>query len=82
VRARAVVCVCVCVRACVRETAFRIGEIINKRYTVHASHGKGVFSTVLIAKDAQNDNIDVAIKVIRNNDTMYVQHSLSSGNVL
>jgi serine/threonine-protein kinase PRP4 len=36
---------------------------------------------VLIAKDAQNDNIDVAIKVIRNNDTMYVQHSLSSDNV-
>lgn len=51
--------------------AFRIGEVINKRYTVNASHGKGVFSTVLIAKDAQNNDVDVAIKVIRNNDTMF-----------
>jgi serine/threonine-protein kinase PRP4 len=55
--------------------AFRIGEVINKRYTVNASHGKGVFSTVLIAKDAQNNDVDVAIKVIRNNDTMYMRRT-------
>lgn len=58
--------------------AFRIGEVVNKRYTIHASHGKGVFSTVLMAKDNRSKDAEVAIKVIRNNDTMYDHvHSLA-----
>ena len=40
-----------------------------------AAHGKGVFSTVVRAKDLKagpTDPEEVAIKIIRNNDKMYV----------
>jgi serine/threonine-protein kinase PRP4 len=50
---------------------FRIGEVLQDRYRVFSSHGKGVFSTVLRAQDTLNDDKEVAIKVIRNNETMY-----------
>lgn len=33
--------------------------------------GKGVFSSVVKAKDTKEGGREVAIKVIRNNDTMY-----------
>nr|PNR47769.1 hypothetical protein PHYPA_012242 [Physcomitrium patens] len=53
---------------------FRIGETLDGRYNVLASHGSGVFSTVVRAYDTKagkNDPEEVAIKIIRNNDTMY-----------
>jgi hypothetical protein len=50
---------------------FRVGETLDNRYTVFSSHGKGVFSTVLRARDLQNNQEEVAIKVIRANATMY-----------
>ncbi|KAK6931485.1 Protein kinase domain [Dillenia turbinata] len=52
----------------------RFGEILDGRYEVTAAHGKGVFSTVVRAKDlkaGKGDPEEVAIKIIRNNDTMY-----------
>ncbi|CAD6244838.1 unnamed protein product [Miscanthus lutarioriparius] len=54
--------------------AYRFGELLGGRYEITAAHGKGVFSRVVGAKDleAGTDAPDrVAIKIIRNNDTMY-----------
>ena len=45
--------------------------MLDNRYHVHSNLGKGVFSSVVKAKDTK-ECIDVAIKIIRNNDTMYV----------
>ncbi|KAH0664808.1 hypothetical protein KY285_026014 [Solanum tuberosum] len=53
---------------------YRFGEILDGRYEILAAHGKGVFSTVVRAKDLKarpGDPTKVAIKIIRNNDTMY-----------
>lgn len=58
---------------------FQVGEIIRSRYEVFATHGRGVFSSVLRARDVkhleQGMSKDacpqVAVKVIRANDTMY-----------
>lgn len=56
---------------------FQVGEVMTSRYEVLANVGKGVFSTVLKAKDlsAPLEPLagprEVAIKVIRANDTMY-----------
>jgi serine/threonine-protein kinase PRP4 len=47
----------------------RIGEILDGRYQVLANLGRGVFSSVVKAKD-QETNEEVAIKLIRNNETM------------
>ncbi|GLT91781.1 hypothetical protein SLE2022_096540 [Rubroshorea leprosula] len=54
--------------------SYRIGELLDGRYEVSASHGKGVFSTVVRAKDLKagsGDPDEVAIKIIRNNETMH-----------
>lgn len=51
-------------------TATRIGEILDERYTVLTNLGRGVFSSVVRAKD-QITNEEVAIKLIRSNETMY-----------
>lgn len=54
---------------------YRFGEILDGRYEVTAAHGKGVFSTVVRAKNLKTGNgepDEVAIKIIRNNDTMWV----------
>ncbi|TKY69373.1 Serine/threonine-protein kinase PRP4-like [Spatholobus suberectus] len=54
--------------------SYRFGEVFDGRYEVTAAHGKGVFSTVVRAKNLKNSNgepEEVAIKIIRNNDTMY-----------
>jgi serine/threonine-protein kinase PRP4 len=58
-----------------------LGEVLNDRYHVyqvsmHADFlpqvlGKGVFSSVVRAKDKSNNDVDVAIKIIRSNQTMY-----------
>ncbi|KAL5709409.1 non-specific serine/threonine protein kinase [Ranunculus cassubicifolius] len=53
--------------------SFRIGELLDDRYEVIASHGKGVFSTVVRAKDhkaGDGEPEEVAIKFVRSNDTM------------
>ncbi|AFZ80294.1 protein kinase domain containing protein [Theileria equi strain WA] len=47
-----------------------IGEMLNSRYRVLSEMaGKGVFSSVLECFDLEN-NVNVAIKIIRNNDMM------------
>ncbi|KAK7306943.1 hypothetical protein VNO77_39589 [Canavalia gladiata] len=54
--------------------SYRFGEILDGRYEVIAAHGKGVFSTVVRAKNLKIGNgepEEVAIKIIRHNDTMY-----------
>lgn len=50
----------------------RIGEVLDDRYTITAHLGKGVFSSVLRAVDKEKDEAEnqVAIKVIRCNETM------------
>ncbi|KAL4906075.1 hypothetical protein BDW74DRAFT_138095 [Aspergillus multicolor] len=47
----------------------RIGELIDGRYHVQQNLGKGMFSSVVRAKDSKTGNV-VAIKIIRQNDTM------------
>jgi serine/threonine-protein kinase PRP4 len=49
--------------------AFRIGEILFKKYQVTGFHGQGVFSSVLKATDIESKK-EVAIKLLRNNDHM------------
>jgi serine/threonine-protein kinase PRP4 len=54
---------------------FAMGEIVDGRYEVFAVHGRGVFSTVLRARDLQqvvgmDSYAEVAIKVIRANEPM------------
>ncbi|OIW04666.1 hypothetical protein TanjilG_07801 [Lupinus angustifolius] len=54
--------------------SYRFGEILDGRYEVTAAHGMGVFSTVVRAKNLKDGNgepEEVAIKIIRSNDTMY-----------
>eukprot|EP01121_Diplochlamys_sp_Union-15-3_P011139 TRINITY_DN3199_c0_g1_i3.p1 TRINITY_DN3199_c0_g1~~TRINITY_DN3199_c0_g1_i3.p1 ORF type:complete len:450 (+),score=54.82 TRINITY_DN3199_c0_g1_i3:79-1428(+) len=46
---------------------YRIGELLNNRYQVMRSHGKGVFGNVLEVKDLNTDTL-VAIKLLRNKD--------------
>ncbi|RDY02047.1 Serine/threonine-protein kinase PRP4-like protein, partial [Mucuna pruriens] len=54
--------------------SYRFGEVLDGRYEVIAAHGRGVFSTVVRAKNLKISNgepEEVAIKIIRSNDTMY-----------
>ncbi|RWW01202.1 hypothetical protein GW17_00035776 [Ensete ventricosum] len=58
--------------------SYRLGEVLDGRYEVIAAHGKGVFSTVVRAKDlkaGKGDPEEVAVKIIRNNDTMSVNEA-------
>ncbi|KAI7867711.1 kinase-like domain-containing protein [Spinellus fusiger] len=50
--------------------SIRIGERLDQRYQTLSNLGKGVFSSVVKAKDMET-NEEVAIKMIRNNETMY-----------
>src|SRR4051794_12705941 len=54
-----------------------LGEVLDKRYHVYANLGRGVFSSVVKARDTDGGE-DVAIKIIRNNETMCVSISFSS----
>lgn len=47
----------------------RLGELINGRYHVQQNLGKGMFSSVVRATDTTTGGL-VAIKIIRQNDTM------------
>ncbi|CAL8108574.1 unnamed protein product [Calicophoron daubneyi] len=49
----------------------RIGEILDKRYAVYGYTGHGVFSNVVRARDGARGNLEVAIKIIRNNEMMH-----------
>ena len=49
----------------------RIGEQLDRRYTVYGYMGQGVFSNVVRARDSLKGNQEVAIKIIRNNEMMY-----------
>ncbi|KAF8100891.1 hypothetical protein N665_0214s0051 [Sinapis alba] len=54
--------------------SYQFGELLDGRYEVIATHGKGVFSTVVRAKDLKAGPAEpevVAIKIIRNNETMH-----------
>lgn len=56
---------------------YRFGEVLDGRYEVIAAHGKGVYSNVVRARDLKagsGDPEEVAIKIIRSNDTMWVIH--------
>ncbi|KAH8808132.1 kinase-like domain-containing protein [Xylogone sp. PMI_703] len=46
-----------------------LGELLNARYHVQANLGRGMFSAVVRALDVQTKKL-VAIKLIRNNETM------------
>ncbi|KAI8377571.1 kinase-like domain-containing protein [Radiomyces spectabilis] len=48
----------------------RIGERLDDRYNTLATLGRGVFSSVVKARDTVTGE-DVAIKIIRSNETMY-----------
>ncbi|KAJ7517586.1 hypothetical protein O6H91_21G030300 [Diphasiastrum complanatum] len=53
---------------------YRIGEVLDGRYEVASSHGRGVFSHVVRARDlkaGRGDAEEVAVKIIRNNETMF-----------
>ncbi|GFP96609.1 serine/threonine-protein kinase prp4 homolog [Phtheirospermum japonicum] len=53
---------------------YRLGEILDGRYEIVAAQGKGVFSIVVRAKDLKakrGEPEEVAIKIIRSNETMY-----------
>lgn len=59
---------------------WRTGEMLAGRYEVFAAHGKGVFGSVLRARDHKSHALtlggqrpEVAIKMARANDTMYKQ---------
>ncbi|KAJ2079979.1 U4/U6 small nuclear ribonucleoprotein prp4 [Coemansia sp. RSA 988] len=47
-----------------------IGERLDDRYVVQAFLGQGVFSSVVRARDTQNHDASVAIKIIRQNEVM------------
>uniref|UniRef100_A0A7N0ZS22 Protein kinase domain-containing protein n=1 Tax=Kalanchoe fedtschenkoi TaxID=63787 RepID=A0A7N0ZS22_KALFE len=54
--------------------SYRLGELLGGRYEITAARGKGVFSSVVRAKDLKAGNGEleaVAIKIIRNNETMF-----------
>ncbi|GAA99695.1 hypothetical protein E5Q_06398 [Mixia osmundae IAM 14324] len=49
-----------------------LGELLDDgRYHVHANLGKGMFSSVVKAKDHQADGREMAIKIIRSQESMY-----------
>ena len=50
-----------------------MGEQLDRRYAVFGFTGSGVFSNVVRARDTLKGQQDVAIKIIRNNEMMYVR---------
>ena len=49
-----------------------IGEIIGEKYKVTSLVGKGVFASVIKALNIEESSrVEVAIKILRNNDVMY-----------
>ncbi|KAG0362425.1 U4/U6 small nuclear ribonucleoprotein prp4 [Podila minutissima] len=50
---------------------FGHGELLDGRYLVTSVLGKGVFSSVVKARDNKEGDSEVAIKILRSNETMY-----------
>ncbi|KAF8984527.1 U4/U6 small nuclear ribonucleoprotein prp4 [Entomortierella lignicola] len=50
---------------------FGHGELLDGRYLVTSVLGKGVFSSVVKARDNKDGDAEVAIKILRSNETMY-----------
>lgn len=48
----------------------RIGEMLDKRYSVFGYTGQGVFSNVVRVRDTARANQEAAVKIIRNNEMM------------
>jgi len=48
---------------------YRVGEVLNGRFILLGSYGKGVFSTVIRSTD-QEMGKEVAVKILRNNEAM------------
>lgn len=48
----------------------RVGELLDGRYVVASNTGQGVFSNVIRARDQARGNVNVAVKIIRNNEVM------------
>lgn len=57
----------------------RLGEVLAKRYAVFGFTGQGVFSNVCRARDTAHKDRVVAIKIIRNNDLMWVPYGSQPG---
>ena len=52
-----------------------IGEMLNDRYEVFGFTGQGVFSNVVRARnETSGKSVEVAIKIIRNNELMCVSN--------
>jgi len=49
---------------------FRLGDMLNNRYSVFAFQGRGVFSTVLRVRDTAYGNRELVIKILRHQETM------------
>jgi len=49
----------------------RIGEVLDKRYTLFGFTGQGVFSNVVRVRDAARQGQEACIKIIRNNEMMH-----------
>ncbi|XP_051175544.1 serine/threonine-protein kinase PRP4 homolog [Leptopilina boulardi] len=49
----------------------RVGESLDSRYVVYGYTGQGVFSNVVRARDNARGGLDVAVKIIRNNEIMH-----------
>ncbi|GAB0099841.1 serine/threonine-protein kinase prp4 [Sergentomyia squamirostris] len=49
----------------------RISETLDNRYIVSSYTGQGVFSNVVRARDQARGNVNVAVKIIRNNEIMH-----------
>lgn len=47
-----------------------MGEVLKGRYEIYGFTGQGVFSNVVRARDAQDKDRAVAIKILRNNLVM------------
>ena len=48
----------------------RTGELMDGRYSVYGFTGQGVFSNVVRARDTKKDDMEVCVKIIRNNEIM------------
>ena len=55
----------------------RTGEVLDKRYNIYGYTGQGVFSNVVRGRDNARSNQEVAVKIIRNNEIMYVNFTFS-----
>ena len=56
--------------------------MLDKRYTVFGFMGQGVFSSVVTVRDLARPDQQTAIKIIRNNEMMYVMKGVKLWNYI